>query len=179
MTALPLGLFRYHIKPTAREALLVKGARSCLDDIYDSDYYPGGPPPRGRSACTDVVYWAYLPIVDLQSEVDKDRRAQPGASEMKIDRNIDYRWCPTLVGYFQRHTQSLPTELTWKTVLTFRPGDVIFYDDHRGSMGHVGIVSDRWSLDGKPMLIHNPGPRAVEENSLTSNKIVGHFRLPE
>ena len=179
LITLPIGLFLYRIKPTPREALIVKEARSCLDDIYDSDYYPGGPPPRGRGACTDVVYWAYLPLLDLQSEVDNDRRALPNSSELKIDRNIDYRWCPTLVEYFQRHGESLPTDVNWKTVWTFRPGDVVFYDDHRGSMGHVGIVSDRWSFDGKPLLIHNPGPRAVEENGLTSNKIVGHFRLSD
>ena len=169
--------FLAKIRPNQREALLVQGARSCLGDRYDSDYFEGGPPPRGRGACTDVVYWAYLPLIDLQAAVDEDRQAQPGSSRVKIDRNIDYRWCPTLIEYFRRHALTLPTEVNWETVWTFRPGDVIFYDDHRGAVGHVGIVSSRWSTDGKPLLIHNPGPKAVEENALTSNVIVGHFRL--
>lgn len=173
------GGLTYQIRPSQREALIVKGARSCLGDVYDSEYFEGGPPPRGRGACTDVVYWAYLPTLDLQSAVDEDRKALPEAERSKVDRNIDYRWCPTLIEYFQRHALSLPTEVTWRTVLTFRPGDVIFYDDHRGAVGHVGIVSSHWSFDGKPLLIHNPGPHAVEENALTSNRIVGHFRLKD
>ena len=162
--------------PTPREAQILAGARSCLGDTYDSDYVEGGPPPRGRGACTDVVYWGYLPVLDLQKEVDDDRRQQtPWA---KIDRNIDYRWCPTLIQWFERHAISLPREVSWENVMTFRPGDVVFYDDGHGTAGHVGVVSDRWSIDGKPLLIHNPGPRAVEENALMCHRIVGHFRLP-
>jgi uncharacterized protein YijF (DUF1287 family) len=123
-----------------------------------------------------VVYRAYLPFLDLQQAVHEDRRQ---AGDSPRDRDLDYRWCPRLITWFQRHSVSLPLEVSLKTVQTFRPGDVIFYEDGKASgPGHVGIVSDRWSAEGKPLLIHNPGPRAVEENALTSNRIVGHFRLP-
>lgn len=174
--SLPLLWLRAKTRPTEREALMVKGARSCLGDRYDADRYEGGPPPRGRSACTDVVYWAYLPLVDLRAAVKNDRIAN---GDEPLDPDLDYRWCPRLILWFQRHATSLPTEVTRDTVLTFRAGDVIFYWDGEPGRGtrHVGIVSDRWSFEGKPLLIHNPGPRGVEENALTASRIVGHYRL--
>jgi uncharacterized protein YijF (DUF1287 family) len=165
---------RLKMAPTPREVTIVAAARGCVGDIYDASSYPGGPPPRGRGACTDVVYWGYLPVVDLQKAVDQNRLA---VGDLPREPDLDYRWCPRLIQWFQRHTVSLPSALTMGTLTTFRPGDVVFYADGDGGVGHVGIVSDRWSFDGKPLLIHNPGPRAVEENALTSNRIVGHFRL--
>ncbi len=175
--SLPLVWLRLQTRPTEREARLVAGARSCLGDVYDADRYEGGPPPRGRSACTDVVYWAYRPVLDLRQAVKDDRIAN---GDEPLDPDLDYRWCPRLILWFQRHAISLPTEVNRDTVLTFRAGDVIFFSDgeSRSGTAHVGIVSDRWSLEGKPLLIHNPGPRGVEENALTATRIVGHFRLP-
>ncbi len=38
------------------------------------------------------------------------------------------------------------------TLSTFRPADVVFFDDGDGVAGHVGIVSDRWSLARLPLL---------------------------
>lgn len=161
----------------SQELQIVDGARSCLGNLYDSQLYPGGPPPKGRGACTDVAYYACLPFVDLQEAVDRDWREHPEVYGQGRNRDIDYRWCPTLIRWFRRHAQSLPTEVSPSTIATFRPGDIIFYDDGFGETGHVGVVSNRWSWSGLPLLIHNPGPICVEENALASNRIVGHFRL--
>lgn len=165
------------LRPGVRERAILAGARSCLGDRYDSNRYEGGPPPRGRGACTDVVYWGYRPVLDLQAavnlDIEQNRRFYPGTP----DKDLDYRWCPKLIVWFRRHSQSLPTEVNWSTLATFQPGDVVFFDDGAGVPGHVGIVSDRWSLAGVPLLIHNPGPLAVEENALRSNRLLGHFRV--
>ena len=123
LLTLLVGAAVWSLRPDAREKTIVTAARTCLGDRYDANRYPGGPPPRGRSACTDVIYWGYKPFVDLQRAV------------------------------------------------------VVFFDDGDGVAGHVGIVSERWSLDGLPMLIHNPGPLGVEEDALRSNRLLGHFRL--
>ncbi len=40
------------------------------------------------------------------------------------------------------------------------------------------IVSDRKASDGTPLVIHNIGRGAKEENSLFRFQLTGHFRLP-
>lgn len=175
--ALLLGGVYLCIRPSRREKTIVTAARTCLGDRYDSNRYQGGPPPRGRGACTDVIYWGYRPVLDLQQAVNQDVLHNPQFYSGRPDRDLDYRWCPKLIVWFRRHALSLPTEVNWSTVSTFRPADVVFFDDGQGVAGHVGIVSDRWSLAGLPLLIHNPGPLAVEENALQSNRLLGHFRL--
>jgi len=164
-------------RPTTKQKAIVAGARSCLGDLYDSSEYEGGPPPEGRGACTDVVYNALLSQVDLQKAVAEDVAENPELYPDAGNADLDFRWCPTLVVWFRRHAESLPTDVNLLTVWSFEPGDVVFYDDGGGGFGHVGVVSDRRSWDGLPLLIHNPAPVCVEENALTSNRIVGHFRL--
>ncbi|ODT69858.1 hypothetical protein ABS71_08840, partial [bacterium SCN 62-11] len=132
------------LRPDARERTIVTAARTCLGDRYDANRYEGGPPPRGRGACTDVIYWGYKPLLDLQRAVNRDVAAHPGAYSGRPDSDLDYRWCPKLIVWFRRHALSLPLEVNWSTLATFRPGDVVFFDDGDGVAGHVGIVSERW-----------------------------------
>ena len=168
----------FYPSPTARQQLVVESARRCLGDIYDSNAYAGGPPPRGRGACTDVVYYGLLPFLDLQAEVNSDIADHPDLYQLTPNPDLDYRWCPTLIIWFERHWQQRPHGGESLTARNFRPGDVVFFDDGFGTPGHVGVVSDRLSWDGHPLLIHNPGPICVEENALGSNRLVGHFRMP-
>jgi uncharacterized protein len=163
-------------KPSASQRAIVEAARTCLGDRYDSRAYPGGPPPEGRGACTDVVFYALLPILDLQKELNGDVALHPGIYKVKPNPDLDYRWCPTQIKWFRRHWQTLP-ETDSITAWNFHPGDVVYFDDGNGVPGHVGVVSDKIAWDGKPLLIHNPGPICVEENALDSNRIVGHFRM--
>lgn len=157
--------------PNSQQQALLSGARSCLGDVYDAGYYSGGPPPKGRGACPEVVYYAYKKIgIDLQNAVDKDIRKTPSLYPNRRDRNIDYRWCPNLIVWFKRHRQSLPTDGDW------RPGDVVFFsllDD--GVADHVGIISDR-KKGARPLVIHNFPPRCREDDWLHRATIVGHFR---
>lgn len=154
-----------------RQQALLSGARSCLGDVYDAGYYAGGPPPQGRGACPEVVYYAYLKVgQDLQSLVDKDVIARTSLYPNPRDRNIDYRWCPNLIVWFRRFTKSCSLKGDWQA------GDVVFFsllDD--GVADHVGIISDRKS-NGQPLVVHNLGPRCVENDVLSRFTIVGHFR---
>ena len=61
----------------------------------------------------------------------------------------------------------------------YLPGDLVTW---RLPMGvpHIGIVSERRSETGTPLVIHNIGAGAVEENILFSFAITGHYRyLPQ
>lgn len=168
----------YSLRPNARQLAIAESARQCQGDVYDSNEYPGGPPPRGRGACTDVVYYALKPVVDLQAAVNSDSQQYPESYGGEPNPDLDYRWCPKLMVWFQRHGESLTTEVGLNALWKFQAGDIVFYDDGTGVPGHVGVVSERRSWDGKPLLIHNPAPHCVEENALASNRIVGHFRVP-
>lgn len=152
---------------------LLKGARSCLGDVYDAGYYAGGPPPEGRGACPEVVYYALLEVgLDLQERVDRDIRDRRSHYPNVRDRNIDYRWCPNLIVWFRKHTSAVPLKSDWK------PGDIIFWsilDD--GVADHVGIISDKKARDGTPLVIHNFPPKCREDNSLNRWTKIGHFRM--
>jgi len=58
----------------------------------------------------------------------------------------------------------------------YLPGDVVAWDLGRGIL-HIGIVSDLKS-DGVPLVIHNIGAGAREEDILFRYTIIGHYRMP-
>ena len=55
----------------------------------------------------------------------------------------------------------------------YQPGDIVWI---KLPLDHTGIVSDR-TIDGRPLLIHNVGRGAQEEDVLFSWTIVGHYRV--
>lgn len=152
---------------------VIQAARARVGDLYDAGYYAGGPPPAGRGACPEVIYYGLLAVgIDLQREVESDILAHPGLYPNRRDRNIDYRWCPNLIVWFRRHTRVLPPYQDW------RPGDIVFWSLlGDGVADHVGLVSDRKDHRGKLLVIHNLGPRCSEDAALSRWPIVGHFRL--
>jgi hypothetical protein len=149
---------------------------------YDSNYarldYPGGDVPLERGVCTDVVIRAYRSIgIDLQQLVHDDMRAHfskyPNHWGLRsTDRNIDHRRVPNLARFFTRHGQSLPTDAT---DAHFLPGDLVTWRLPAG-VPHIGIVSDRLTPGGTPLVVHNIGAGAREEDVLREFTITGHFR---
>jgi uncharacterized protein YijF (DUF1287 family) len=55
---------------------------------------------------------------------------------------------------------------------------VVAWDLGGGTL-HIGIVGDRLSVAGAPMVVHNIGAGAREEDILFRYKVIGHYRLPE
>lgn len=158
---------------------LLTGARRCLGDVYDAGYYGGGPPPRGRGACTDVLWRACLAVgVDLQEAVDSDLVRHPTLYPSRRDRNIDYRWCPNLIVWFKRNTRALPHSLVPGARSGWQPGDIVFWSMLGDSVAdHCGVISDRLGPRGLPHVIHNLGPTCTEDDSLSRWMLVGHFRI--
>ena len=150
--------------------------------IYDGKYvvlaYPGGDVAAERGVCTDVIVRAYRQFgVDLQRLVHEDMR-RDGSTYPRLwglrrpDSNIDHRRVPNLATFFARYGQSLPVGADPETYL---PGDLVTW---RLPMGvpHIGIVSNQRSAGGVPLIIHNIGAGAAEENGLFNFKITGHYR---
>lgn len=146
-----------------------------MGERYDAGYYAGGPPPRGRGACPEVLYYAFKAAGrNLQKEVNADIRRQPRGYPLLRDDNIDYRWCPNLIVWCKRHLTPVPQG----RLQNWLPGDVVFWSlTGDGVADHVGVVSDR-KAGSRYLVIHNFPPACTEEDSLNRWPIVGHYRLP-
>ncbi len=165
-------------------ACIVAAARSQIGVTtrYDSSYarisYPGGDVPLDRGVCTDVVIRAYPKAgLDLQVLVHEDmQRARPSYpglwSRNRTDANIDHRRVPNLAVFFSRHGKSIRVT---RDRDAYQAGDVVIWRLPSG-VPHIGIVSDRRSSSGVPLVIHNIGAGAAEEDSLFAFTITGHYR---
>lgn len=155
------------------------GVTTTYDPAYSRLAYPGGDVPRGKGVCTDVVIRAYRDAlgIDLQREVHEDM-ARAFASYprrwglSRPDRNIDHRRVPNLERFWDRKGARLAHSTSpadWK------PGD-LFTSLVGGNLPHTGIVSDRIAANGNPLVIHNIGSGAREEDVLFAHRLTGHFR---
>jgi uncharacterized protein YijF (DUF1287 family) len=151
--------------------------------IYDPSYrqiaYPMGDVPLARGVCSDVVIRAFRAVgIDLQEQVHRDMArhfaAYPKAWGLAApDANIDHRRVPNLATWFKRQGYALPVSLD---AAAYQPGDIVTWVLD-GGQPHIGIVSDRRSDDGvRPLVIHNIGWGAREEDALFEYRITGHFR---
>ena len=89
----------------------------------------------------------------------------------KPDTNIDHRRVPNIVTYFSRRGSALPVSANTADYL---PGDIVAM---KIPVDHIGIVSDRKTPAGVPLVIHNVGQGAQEEDVLFAWQIVGHYRV--
>jgi len=188
MTVLSLLLLLFGPAPARQpsfELQLVGAARSQVGVTvaYDHDYrripYPAGDVPLQTGVCTDVVIRAYRRLgVDLQVLVHEDMKAAWSAypklwGHSRPDSNIDHRRVPNLVAFLRRHGTILQPS---RSPGDFLPGDLVTWRLPSG-VPHIGIVSDQHSVFGIPLVIHNIGRGALEENVLFSFPITGHFRF--
>lgn len=161
-------------------------ARTRIGEIYDPAYvaigYPGGDVSNDRGVCTDVVIRAYRALgIDLQVEVHEDMRANFARYPKlwglaRTDRNIDHRRVPNLETWFRRRGAALPVS---REASAYRPGDLVTWR-LPGNLPHIGIVSDRTSPEGTPLILHNIGAGTVEDDILFDFPVTAHFRyFPE
>lgn len=150
---------------------MIAAARRHLGDLYSADYYSGGVPPRGKSACVDVIVSACRARgLDLRSLIQQD--ADCGQYPWLRDRDIDHRWAPNLRVWMLRHARRLPHGRQ------YQPGDLVFWSlTGDGVADHCGVLSDRRGASGKWMVVHQFPPECTEEDCLGRWMVVGHYRL--
>lgn len=152
--------------------------------IYDPAYvgldFPGGNVPADRGVCTDVLIRALRDgaSIDLQLAVNRDMKANFAAYPdnwglSRTDANIDHRRVPNLATLLHRLGAALPAS---NDPADFLPGDIVTMI-LPGNLPHILVVSDRRAADGTPLVIHNIGRGAREENALFAYDHTGHFRL--
>jgi uncharacterized protein YijF (DUF1287 family) len=152
---------------------------------YDPSYtvlaYPGGDVPLRTGVCSDVIVRALRGVgIDLQKELHEDMGRDFGAYPQKWglkspDKNIDHRRVANLMRFFERHQMTVPGKLDAPEM--YRPGDIVAWDLGNGIL-HIGLVSDK-SGKRAPLMIHNIGAGAVEEDVLLQYHIIGHYRVRE
>jgi hypothetical protein len=152
---------------------------------YDASYvaieYPGGDVSADRGACTDVIIRALRNAgYDLQVLIHEDMTAHfskyPARWGLtRPDPNIDHRRVSNQMVFFQRHGLTLTTEVD-NALEEWQWGDVVCWETDPGQL-HTGIISDKKTPDGIPLVIHNSW-LTREEDCLTRWKIIGHYRFP-
>ena len=158
--------------------------RTLLDIRYDPKYvrldYPGGDVAPDTGVCTDVIIRTFRDSLrfDFQKAVHEDMKANfskyPKNWGLKrADKNIDHRRVPNLETYLTRQGASLPVT---KNAEDYRPGDIVSWR-LGGRLPHIGIVSDKKSQWGTPLIIHNVGQGVVEDDLLFNTDIEGHYRF--
>ena len=155
--------------------------RTC-DPTYFGLSYPGGDVPADRGVCTDVVIRALrIQGLDLQQMIHEDMLShfdlypnRWGLSQP--DRSIDHRRVPNQMRWFERHGWSQPTG---RSADDFAPGDIVAWTLTSNGLLHIGIVSDRRSHDGTPLILHNINAGTQEDDILFRHAIIGHYRQPE
>lgn len=158
------------------------GKTIAYDPAYEVLKYPNGDVPVDRGVCTDVVIRALRDSyeMDLQKLVHEDMKSNfskyPKIWGLKTtDKNIDHRRVPNLIAYFKRKGYALPLSPDAKD---FLPGDLVTCIVPP-NLPHIMIVSDRQNEAGVPLILHNIGRGAAEEDRLFEFKLTGHFRIPK
>ena len=163
---------------------LVASARSQIgvttryDGAYRKLAYPGGDVPQETGVCCDVVVRALRKQdTDLQRLVHEDMKLHFAEYPQnwglrKPDPNIDHRRVPNLGCFFRRSGWTLPIS---SKAADYGPGDIVTWRLANG-LPHIGIVSDRKGAGGTPLVIHNIGSGAKEEDVLFRFTITGHYR---
>lgn len=154
------------------------GVTVIYDGAYRRLHYPGGDLPAERGVCTDVIVRAYRALgLDLQVAVHEDMRSAWQAYPRRWglpgpDPNIDHRRVPNLATYFHRHGTVLDVA---RDPAEYQAGDLVTWRLPSG-LPHIGLVSDR-GAGATPLVIHNIGAGAAEEDVLFRYPQTGHFRL--
>jgi uncharacterized protein len=155
------------------------GVTLTYDPAYTRLTFPNGDVERSKGVCTDVIIRAYRDAfkLDLQSILNADMKrafaAYPKRWGLKTtDRNIDHRRVPNLQTFLARSgaKRDVPDAASG-----WQPGDIVTSLVGR-TLPHIGIVSDRRSLSGRPLVIHNIGRGTQEEDVLFTHQITGRFR---
>ena len=151
------------------------GKTLTYDPAYVRLKYPGGDIPISRGVCTDVVVRALRGVgIDMQQRIYEHKKHHPRLYKGlyytdRLDPNIDHRRVKNLQAYFSARK--------YRVRGAFLPGDIVVWKLPGSHLDHIGICSDRRNARGEPLIIHNVGAGAREEDVLRAYLIVDHFRL--
>ena len=146
---------------------------------YNPEYvalkFPGGDIPLSKGVCTDVVVRALRGLdIDLQERIYTYKKSHPKLFKglygtNRLDPNIDHRRVKNIQAYLAARGYRIKGD--------FKAGDIVVWKLPGSNLDHIGICSDRKNSKGEPLIIHNVGGGAKEEDVLRAYHIVDHFRI--
>ena len=169
------------VKVTGKIKKLIDSARAQVGVtlFYDPAYvrikYPMGDIPKVKGVCTDVIVRAFRGVgIDLQKEIYLDKKRNPKRYKGlyytdRLDANIDHRRVKNLQAYFASRGFRVKDK--------FKPGDIVVWKLPGSNLDHIGLCSNKLNTQGEPLIIHNVGSGAKEEDVLREYNIVDHFRV--
>jgi len=173
--------FSNEVKVTGKIKKLIDSARAQVgvtltyDPAYVRIKYPMGDIDKSRGVCTDVIVRAFRGVgVDLQQKIYLDKKANPKRYKGlyytdRLDPNIDHRRVKNLQAYFASRG--------FRVKDSFKPGDIVVWKLPGSNLDHIGLCSNKLNKNGEPLIIHNVGAGAKEEDVLREYIIVDHFRV--
>ena len=148
--------------------------------VYQSITYPNGDVPMDRGVCTDVIVRAFRAGLglDLQKLVHEDMKRDfkkyPNNWGLgSPDKNIDHRRVVNLQTYLKRRGCSIAIS---KKADDYKPGDLVTCTVPP-NLPHIMIVSDKKTISGRPLVIHNIGAGTKEEDRLFEFELTAHYRI--
>ncbi len=163
-----------------RAARMQIGKTVRYDPRYQSIQYPNGDLPMDRGVCTDVIVRAFRAGLgmDLQMLVHEDmkrdfKKYPNNSGSGSPDKNIDHRRVANLRTYLDRRGWSIGVT---NKVEDYKAGDLVTCIVPR-DLPHIMIVTDKKTISECPLVIHNIGSGAKEEDRLFDFKHTGHYRI--
>jgi len=152
------------------------------DPAYQSITYPNGDVPMDKGVCADVIVRAFRIALglDLQKllheDMKRDFKKYPSKWGLESpDKNIDHRRVGNLQTYFKRRGWSLAVSTKADD---YKPGDLIACIVPP-NLPHIMVVSDKKTILGRPLVIHNIGAGTKEEDRLFKFELTGHYRIDQ
>lgn len=150
---------------------------------YDPSYftidYPNGDIPANLGVNADVIIRTFRKVgIDLQKEVHEDMLENfdqyPNSiwGSTETDTNIDHRRVPNLQVFFSRKGETLPID---QNNDSYKGGDIVIWKLPDG-VNHIGIVTNKKSPYGTPLVVHNSASGQKLQNVLFHFPIIGHYR---
>jgi len=146
---------------------------------YNPEYaklkFPGGDIPLSKGVCTDVVVRALRGLdIDLQERIYSYKKSHPKLFKGlyytdRLDPNIDHRRVKNIQAYLAARG--------YRVKGAFKPGDIVVWKLPGSNLDHIGICSNKHNKKGEPLIVHNVGAGAQEEDVLRAYHIVDHFRI--
>lgn len=150
------------------------------DPAYQSIKYPNGDVPMDRGVCSDVIVRAFRVALglDLQKlvheDMERDFKKYPKNWKLESpDKNIDHRRVANLQTYFDRRGWSIAVS---KRTEDYKPGDLVTCIVPP-NLPHIMVVSNKKTILGRPLVIHNIGAGAKEEDRLFEFELTAHYRI--
>lgn len=152
------------------------------DPVYQSIAYPNGDVPMDRGVCTDVIVRAFRVGLglDLQKlvheDIKRDFKKYPNNWGVgSPDTNIDHRRVVNLQTYLKRRGCSIAIS---KKADDYKPGDLVACTVPP-NLPHIMIVSDKKTISGRPLVIHNIGAGTKEKDRLFEFELTAHYRIKQ